>query len=129
MKILAALGLAFLCLSTCGQTPKPIFTRDTWLNYMANSKKIAELEARMTSISIATIEKKGLVRLQGQAHKISGDQAHKAELEADKNWATKTEPLKKEIARLKLKQQYLENLYAMPVAAPVQPQPARKTKP
>jgi hypothetical protein len=80
----------------------------------------------MAAFSIATVEKKGLARLQGQAQKISSDQVQKAEREADKNWAIKTEPLKKEIARLKLKQQYLENSYAMPVAAPVQPQPAKK---
>jgi hypothetical protein len=129
MKIILALCFTALCWTTAGQTAKPFFPRDVWLDYMTISKKIVQLETRIKSISLATLEKKGLARLQGQAQKISSDEAYQAEREADKNWAYKTEPVRTEIARLKLKQQNLDNLYVMPVAAPIIPKPAKKPKP
>jgi hypothetical protein len=129
MKIVLALCFAALCLATYGQTAKPFFSRDTWRDYIANSKKIVQLEAKLKCLSIDTMEKKGLARLQGQAQKLTGDQVQQAELEADKNWASKTESLKADIARLKLKQQNLENLYAMPAPGQVAPTPAKKSKP
>jgi hypothetical protein len=128
MKIILTLWFTALCLTTYGQTAKPFFSRDAWLDYMAISKKILQLETKVKSISLATLEKKGLARLQGQAKKISSDEATQAELDADKNWASKTGPLQTEIARLRLRQQKLDNLYAMPVAAPVTLKPAKKTK-
>jgi hypothetical protein len=128
MKIILALCFTAMCLTTYGQTAKPFFSRDAWLDYMSISRKILQLETKVKSISLATLEKKGLARLQGQAQKIPSEEANQAELDADKNWASKTGPLQTEIARLRLKQQKLDNLYAMPVAAPGTPKPTKKTK-
>lgn len=70
---------------------------------MAINKKIAQLEAKAKALSLDTVEKKGLTRLQGQAKKISNDEANQAELAADKDLMSKTEQLQKDIARLRLK--------------------------
>lgn len=128
MKIMLALCFTALCLTASGQTTKPIFTKDAWREYMTVSRKIVQLEAKYKSISLDTLEKKGWARLQGQAQKISGDEANQAELAADKNLASKAEPMQKEMARLRLKQQELDMHYAMPAAFPLTTKPAKKPK-
>ena len=128
MKIIFALCFAALCITTYGQTAKRSFSKDTWGDYIAISKKIEQLETKVRTLSLDTLEKKGFVRLQGQAQKISGDEANQAELAAEKNFVSKTAPLQKEIARLKSKQQELAGLYAMPPPLPVMPKPAKKAK-
>jgi hypothetical protein len=129
MKILLALCFTALCLTTFGQTAKPLFTKAAWRDYIVITKKIAQLDARLKSISLDTLEQKGLARLQCQAQKISGDEAHQAELAADKNLASKTEPLQKEMAQLRVKQQELDRRYVMPGAFPFTPKPSRKPTP
>ena len=129
MKILLALCFTALCLPAPGQTTRSLFTKDVWRDYMAINKKMARLEAQVKSISLDTLEKKGLVRLQSQARKLSSAEAMQAERAADKALASKSEPLQKEIARLRLQQQALEMRYAMPAALPFQPEPAKQPKP
>ncbi|MFO1513527.1 MAG: hypothetical protein U1F83_11520 [Verrucomicrobiota bacterium] len=126
MKITLALCFTVVGLTTYGQATKPFFTKDTWSEYIAVTRKIVQLETKYKSISIDTLEKKGLARLQNQAQKISSDEANQAELAADKYLLSKTEPLQKEIARLRLKQQELDMRYAMPAALPLTPKAAKK---
>ena len=129
MKIFLALTFTALCFAAYGQTAKPLFTKDAWRDYIATTRKIAQLDARLKSISLDTLEKKGLVRLQCQAQKITGDVAHQAELDADNSLASKAEPLQKEMARLRVKQQELDTRYLMPTAFPFTPKPAKKPTP
>ena len=129
MKILLALCFTALCLAAHGQTPKPLFTKAAWRDYIAITKKIAQLDTKMKFISLETLEKKGLTRLQCQAQKISSDEAHQAELEADQTLASKVEPLQKEMAQLRAKQQELDTRHAMPAAFPFTPKPAKKPTP
>lgn len=129
MKIIFALCFTALGLTVYGQTKNALFTKDTWREYIAINKKIVQLEARVKSISLDTVEKKGLTRLLGQAQKISSDEAHAAERAADKNLASKTEPLQREITRLRNKQHELEMRYAMPAELRSPPNPATQPKP
>lgn len=129
MKILFTLCFTALWLAAYGQTTKPLFTTDAWRDYIALTKKIAQLDAKVKSISIDTLEQKGLTRLQCQAQKITSDEAHQAELAADKQLASKTEPLQKQMTQLRLKQQELDTRYAMPTAFPFTPKPAKKPTP
>jgi len=126
MKFMLALCFTALCLTAPGQSAKPFFTRGDWLDYIATSKKIAKLETKIKYIYIATVERKGLIHLQGQAQKLSSEQVYQSDLDANKDWGSKTEPLQKEIARLKLKQQELDNLYAIPPAPPFTPNRPKK---
>ncbi len=128
MKMILALCFAALCLTTHGQTTKTFFTKGAWHDYMAINKKIAQLEAKAKALSLDTVEKKGLTRLQGQAKKISNDEANQAELAADKDLMSKTEQLQKDSARLRLKLQELDMRYAMPSPLPATPKPAKKSK-
>lgn len=126
MKIFLALCFTALCLAAHGQTTKPLFTKDAWRDYITITKKIAQLDAKVKFISLDTLEKKGFTRLECQAQKITSDEAHQAELEADKTLASKVVPLQKEMAQLRVKQQELDTRYAMPAAAPFAPKPAKK---
>lgn len=129
MKIFLALSFIALCLTTYGQTTKPLFTKDAWRDYIAITKKIAQLDAKVRFISLDTLEQKGLTRLQCQAQKITSEEAHQAELAADKQLASKAEKLQKEMAQLRVKQQELDTRYAMPAAFPFTPKPAKKPTP
>jgi hypothetical protein len=129
MKIIFSLCFAALCLTTHGQTAKPIYSRDAWLDYIANAKKIAQLEAKVKSIYLDNLEKKGLARLQGQAQKISSEQVYQIESDANKSWEIKTKPIQAEIDKCKLKQQEIENHYVMPTLGPASPNPIKQTKP
>jgi len=129
MKIILALCCTALCWTTYGQSTKPLFTKDAWREYITITKKIAQLDGKLKSISLDTLEQKGLTRLQCQAQKITGDEAHQAELAADKRLASKTEPLQKEMAQLRVKQQELDTRYVMPAAFPFTPKPAKKPTP